>query len=270
MSVSSEQIDPLQYPWSPPEASGVIHGEEFLPLQLAADLPLGRSALLDGADGPLSSCLSEALMGANAEPLASRSPVVAVGSNSSPDVLRRKFARFRHPVSRILPLVRAQLHHIGVGHSAHVSKAGYIAAAPFSQRGRRSTVWVAWLDERQLMALDETEPNYRRIELNGEDCPLVLDNGERPDTFSLFASNWGVLTDGQGEKLPLMEQPALFQLLAGSVTAEGMQDGKSVFDGPPERVVEQLALPAVQAGTREWFRAAGLAAPVEFAAAGAV
>lgn len=264
MSVSSEQINPLQYPWSRPEASGVMHGDDFLPLQLVADLPLGQSTLLDGADDPLTSCLSEALAEANAEPLDSRSPVVSIGANSSPDVLRRKFARFRQPVSRILPLVRGQLHHIGVGHSAHVSKAGYIAAAPYFQRGRRSTVWVAWLDERQLMALDETELNYQRIELTGEDCPLVLDNGECPETFSLFASRWGVLTDGQGEKLPLMGQPALFQILAGSVTAEGLQHGASVFEGPPERVADQLAMSSVQAGTKEWFRAAGLATQAHF------
>ncbi|MEN8585384.1 hypothetical protein ABFP37_22075 [Burkholderia sp. RS01] len=269
MSVCTHQIDPLQYPWSPPEASGVMHGGDFISLQLAADLPLGQSTLLDGEDDSLSSCLSEALAEANAEPLDSRSPVVSIGSNSSPDVLRRKFARFRHPVSGILPLVRAQLHHVAVGHSAHVSKAGYIAAAPYSRRGRRSTVWVAWLDECQLMALDETEPNYQRIELNGEDCPLVLDNGERPESFSLFASSWGVLTDGRGEKLPFLDQPALFRHLAASVTAEDLQDGKSVFDGPPARVVGQLAMPSVQARAKEWFRAAGLAAQVEFAAVGA-
>lgn len=269
MSVCTHQIDPLQYPWSPPEASGLMRGDDFLPLQLAKDLPLGQSILLDGADDSLSSCLNAALAEANADPLDSRSPVVSIGSNSSPDVLRRKFALFRHPVSRTLPLVRAQLHHIGVGHSAHVSKAGYIAAAPYSQQGRRSTVWVAWLDERQLMALDETEPNYQRIELHGEDCPLVLDNGERPESFSLFASNWGVLTDGQGEKLPFLDQPALFRRLAGSITAEDLQDGTSLFEGPPERVVEQLAMPLVQAGAKEWFRAAGLAAQVEFAAVGA-
>lgn len=269
MSVRSVQIDPLRYPWSPPEASGVLHGDDFLPLQLAADRPLGESAVLDDVDDPLSSCLSEALMAANAEPLHSRSPVVSIGSNSSPDVLRRKFGSSGYPVSRILPLIRAELHHVGVGHSAHVSKAGYIAAAPYSQWGRCSTVWVAWLDAHQLVALDGTEPNYRRIELNGEDCPLVLDNGEQPESFALFASRWGVLADDQGEKLPFLEQSALFQLLAGTVTAEDLKDGASLFEGPPERVAEQLAMPSVQAGVKEWFRAAGLAAQVEFTAAAA-
>jgi hypothetical protein len=244
MSVSSEQIDPLQYPWSPPDASGVMYGDDFLPLQLSARL-------------------DQALVEAHVAPLAFRSLVVSIGSNSSPDILRSKFAKYKQPVSRILPLVRGRLHNIGVGHSAHVSKAGYIAAAPYSRMGERTTVWVAWLDERQLMALDQTEPNYQRIELNGEDCPLVLDNGERPESFSLFASNWGVLTDGQGGKLPLMEQPALFQVLAGSVSGEGLQDGRSVFEGPPDRVVDQLAMPSVQAGVKDWFRAAGLVEHVQ-------
>jgi hypothetical protein len=84
----------------------------------------------------------------------------------------------------------------------------------------------------------------------------------------LFASSWGVLTDGRGEKLPFLDQPALFQVLAGSVSAEDLQDGRSVFEGPPERVAEQLAMPSVQARATEWFRAAGLAAQAEFAAVG--
>ncbi|MET3948997.1 hypothetical protein ABIB49_003723 [Arthrobacter sp. UYCu512] len=114
------------------------------------------------------------------------------------------------------------------------------------------------------MALDETEPNYRRIQLDGEACPLVVDHGERPEVFSLYASRWGVLTDGDGGKLPFLDQPALFGLLAGSGTGDLLEEGKSVFDGPPELVAEQLAIPSVQAWAREWFGTAGLTAPVDF------
>jgi hypothetical protein len=262
---ASTRIDPLQYPWDPPKTSGVINGNDFLPLQLAAGRRIGQSHQRDSAEESFSSCcLSKALVEANAAPLDTRFLVVSIGSNSSPDVMRRKFAKYRQPVSRILPLIRGQLHNVGVGHSAHVSKAGYIAAAPYFQMGECTTVWVSWLDERQLMALDETEPNYRRIQLDGETCPLVLDNGECPETFSLFTSRWGVLTDGNGEKLPFLDQPALFRLLAGSSTREDLKDGKSVFEGPPERVVEQLGMPSVQAWAKEWIRAAGFAAQVHF------
>ena len=164
-----------------------------------------------------------------------------------------------------LPLVRGQLHNIAIGHSAHVSQAGYIAAAPYPLMGECTPVWLSWLDDVQLMALDDTEPNYRRIRLDGEACPLVVDHGERPEEFSLFTSRWGVLTGGGGGgKLPFLGQPALFGLLAGSGTGDLLEEGNSVFDGPPELVAEQLAIPSVQAWAREWFSSAGLAAAVDF------
>ncbi|GIU56691.1 hypothetical protein [Arthrobacter sp. NicSoilC12] len=238
-------LDPLLYPWDPPVASGVMDGNEFRPIEPSAGL-------------------DEALAQAGAAPLEARSLVVSIGSNSSADVMRRKFASYHQSVSAVLPLVRGQLHNIAVGHSAHVSKAGYIAAAPYPLLGESTAVWLSWLDDVQLMALDETEPNYRRIQLDVETCPLVLDHGERPEDFSLFTSRWGVLTDGDGEKLPFLDQPALFGLLAGSGTGDLLEEGKSVFDGPPEHVIEQLAIPSVQAWAREWFSSAGLAAPVDF------
>lgn len=259
------RLDPLLYPWDPPATSGVINGNDFLPLQPAVGRRRGQSHQRDRMEDLFSSwSLNKALVEANAAPLDGRSLVVSIGANSSPEVMRRKFARYKQPVSRILPLIRGQLHNIGVGHSAHVSKAGYIAAAPYFQLGACSTVWASWLDERQLMALEETEPNYRRIQLGGESCRLVMDSGECPDTFSLFTSRWGILTDGTGQKLPFLDQPALFRLLAGSNTGEDPEDGRSFFQESPERIAEKLGVPSVQAWAKEWFRAAGLATQVDF------
>ncbi|WP_052500495.1 hypothetical protein [Arthrobacter sp. SPG23] len=245
MTEPAGRLDPLLYPWDPPETSGVVGADGFLPLEP-------------------SSGLDEALAQANAAPLESRSLVVSIGSNASADVMRRKFAAYRQPVSPVLPMVRGQLHNIAVGHSAHVSSAGYIAAAPYPRPGERTAVWVSWLDDLQLTALDETEPNYRRIQLDGGACPLALDHGERPEDFSLFTSRWGVLTDGDGGKLPFVDQSVLFGLLAGSGTGDQAEEGKAVFDGPPELVAEQLARPSVQAWARDWFSSAGLAAPADF------
>jgi hypothetical protein len=114
--------------------------------------------------------------------------VVAIGSNASADVMRRKFASYHQPVSAVLPLVRGQFHNIAVSHSAHVSKACYIAAAPCPLLGECTAVWVSWLDDIQLMALDGTAPNYRRSQFDGEACPLVVDHGDRPEEFSLYTS----------------------------------------------------------------------------------
>jgi hypothetical protein len=244
-SDNSTELDPLLYPWDAPESSGVMDGDSFLPLELAVGL-------------------DRALAEADAAPLDSRSMVVSIGSNASADVMRRKFAAYHRPVSPVLPLVRGQLHNIAVGHSAHVSRAGYIAAAPYPLLGECTPVWVSWLDERQLLALDETEPNHRRIQLNAEACPLQVGHGEYPEDFSLFTSRWGVLSDGDGGKLPFLDQPALFGLLAGIAAGECVEDGESVFAGPPEQVIEQLGKPSVQAWAKDWFSAAGLATPVHF------
>lgn len=64
----------------------------------------------------------------------------------------------------------------------------YIAAALYPLLGECTAVWLSWLDDVQPMALDETEPNYRRIRLDGDARPLVADHGERPEEFSLFTS----------------------------------------------------------------------------------
>ena len=260
-TVPSSGLDPLLYPWDPPDNSGVLDGDAFLLLDQIADL-------------------AEALTDAGAAPLQARSPVVSVGANSSPDVLRRKFAGYHRPVSQVLPMMRGQLHNVGIGHSAHVSRAGYIAAAPYLQPGECTTVWVSWLDDLQLLALDETEPNYRRVRLEGTACPLVLDNpvvldnGGRPEAFSLYASRWGVLADADGCPLPLMDQPALFGRLAsagagldavGAGGAGTRRDGMpSVFAGPPEAVAANLADPVIQERAKGWFALAGLAAQLHF------
>lgn len=251
----------LEYPWDPPKTSGLIAGSDFFPLQLVEGRRLGQSHQRHGFDESLTShCLNKVLVEANAAPLDSRYLMVSIGSNSSPDVMRRKLAQYGKPVSRVLPLVRAQLHNVGIGHSAHVSRAGYIAAAPYFRYGACSTVWVSWLDERQLLALEETEPNYRRIQLDAGTCPLVIDNGERPEKFYLFTSRWGVLTDGNGQRLPFMDQRTLFGLLADAGgPREVPRDGRHLFEGSAHDIAVRLATPSNQAWIKEWFRAAGLA-----------
>ena len=98
---------------------------------------------------------------AGAAPLAERTLVVAVGSNASPDVMRCKFARAG--VDATVPFVRVRLGGIAVGHSAHVSLAGYVAAAPYHAPGATATFTASLLDDDQLECLDETERTYTRL-----------------------------------------------------------------------------------------------------------
>ena len=60
-------------------------------------------------------------------------------------------------------MVPVRVRGIGVGCSAHIGRAGYVATAPYSDPDGRDALVVSWLDAAQLRAVDATEfPNYRR------------------------------------------------------------------------------------------------------------
>ncbi|MFC7405517.1 hypothetical protein [Georgenia alba] len=126
-----EPLDPRRYPWGgPPTAPMVVAGDSD---PAAAWPPTERLEHL--------------------------TPVVAVGSNAVEHVLRRKLDGLLDPG---VPLSPATAENLGVGHSAHVSAGGYVAAAPFADGGATASVSLGWFDDRQLAALDASEPNYVR------------------------------------------------------------------------------------------------------------
>ncbi len=132
--------------------------------------------------------------------------VVAVGSNAAPAVLRAKL--HRHGVSTDVAVAPLQVNGIAVGHSAHVSVGGYIAAAPYAAPGRVADVHVSWFDDDQLAALDATEPNYDRVTF-----------GE----VELYVSKWGVLGLG-GVPIEFTTQRALYKVLARNGAGDGVID----------------------------------------------
>jgi hypothetical protein len=157
------------------------------------------------------------LLDVSVAPVDRRWLVMAIGSNGAPDVLRRKFVRAG--VRDVVPFITANLSDIAVGHSAHVSVAGYVAAAPFASPGATTPVVVSLLDAEQLRCLDDTEPNYRRRLVSGEHYALTVDvSGEQPESFLLYESKWGVLARRPGDATPLplgTQQQLLYVLAAG-------------------------------------------------------
>lgn len=133
-----------------------------------------------------------------------RTPVVAVGSNASAGVLADKLGDL---LATGLPLAPATVDHLLVGHSAHVSTRGYVAAAPVRRDGARAAVVVGWLDPGQLGALDRTEPNYSRVPLP-DDMPCRTADGAAVEHAQVYASRHGVLADA-GEPLPLTDQTSV-------------------------------------------------------------
>ena len=51
---------------------------------------------------------------------------------------------------------------MAIGYSAHVSSGGYVPAAMYPCRGITSRLWLQWVLEEQVAAIDETEINYVR------------------------------------------------------------------------------------------------------------
>jgi hypothetical protein len=208
----------LEYPGAPASGTGLLDGDRFW---------IGRDAgRLDG-----------------------RSLVLAIGSNAAPAVLAGKL--HRAGVTDPVPFVRAEVHGVAVGHSAHVSRGGYVPAAPYAADVVTET-WAQWLTDEQRAAVDATEPNYTRVELAAADYPIRLEDGRRVATYGIYASRWGVLAAG-GVPLRLGTQAELHARLA--------VDGPSelVPWGDAESAMRALADADVRERVRDWFAAAGWA-----------
>ncbi|MFD4629377.1 hypothetical protein ACFVYR_07370 [Streptomyces sp. NPDC058284] len=218
-------LQPLTYPGLPVTAPSLLTGAELLPLRA---LPGGLGGLggLGGwtVDGT-GRRLDDVVAALGQTPVAGRVPVMAVGSNASPGQLSHKLARLGVPGA--VPMVPVKLRGIGVGCSAHIGRAGYVAAAPYGSPEARATLVVSWLDAAQLSAVDATElPNYRRVLLPGDSYGMTLPSGERLDGAYVYVSARGLLADpvtglprpGGGDQAALLDalldaSPPLRELL---------------------------------------------------------
>jgi hypothetical protein len=220
------------YPWAPAGGPGLLAGDRFTS-RSAADL------LQEYGD---------------------RAAVVAVGSNASPQVLQRKLCRkVEHGVVPILPGV---LVGCAVGHSAHVSVPGYVAAAPYRDPRARTAVFVSLLDEEQLARLDATEPNYVRRRL-ADDGRYRLELGDaRPRAFHVYDGRWGVIAPPDDGPVPFTSQHELHGLLRARWPAYEEILGSRRDTGGGEETTRLLAADEdLRTAVREALRNTGWARP---------
>lgn len=184
----NDHLHPSDYPWAEPVRVGMLRPDAFV-------------------EGELSDHLQE------------RVPVVAVGSNAAPSVLVGKLGGL---LETGLPVGSAVVDGLHIGHSAHVSARGYVAAAPARAQGRQP-VTLCWFDAAQVGVLDATEPNYRRVTLPvGMPCRLVTADGSSGPAVSgaqVYESAHGVLGEG-GHPVPLQDQDGLLSWLAERLPTE--------------------------------------------------
>lgn len=159
---------PLAYPGAWPRESGLLDGDRFLPL---------RRLVYDD-----------------------RAPLLAVGSNACPGQLRHKLAEARIPSP--VPMVKARVHGLDVGVSAHVSRLGYVSASPVRAPGAVRELFVLWLDAEQLAVIDASEGvplpngNYRRAWLPAPDVRVEPEGGPALPGVFVYVNRHGVLHNG--------------------------------------------------------------------------
>lgn len=248
--------NPLEYPWNPPSCSGIMSDNRFFDFALQMQRRLGQShvRLADNGTHADTQSVNQYLVESNIATIDARFLVVAVGSNASPAVMRRKFAKYAKPISLVLPFVRGTIQGIDVGHSAHCSAGGYIAAAPFAKPSSTTTLWASWLDLAQLEALDTTESNYVRVLVQRKDYPFELENGETPESYYIYESKHGLISE-EGVTRALTSQTEIFTWL----------QLRSVFAAPsdesPEQVVQSLRGTAAGAALKTVLKASKLVSP---------
>lgn len=228
---------PLTYPGRLPAGSGLLDGDRFRALsEHAGEWRLDEATTLD-----------DALRAAGRPALADRHPVLAVGSNGSPAQLHRKFAG---RADLLVPMTYATVRGLLPGVSAHVSRPGYVPAAPVLAPGARVRLPVLWLDDAQRSVLDATEPNYRRRPVP---YPASVDDGRRPD---LYAGRHGCLVDRRGEPFALTGQAGLLAALLDDLPELGRLTGAT---GPEEFVARVKDDPGLRERVRLLWRREGRA-----------
>ena len=144
---------------------------------------------------------------------AGRTPVLACGSNRSPEQLARKFADFDGPV---IPVQRAWLDDFDVVYAAHITGYGAVAAKLQHIPGTRVEVSVTWLSDDQIDRMHATEGvghDYRYARLHG--LSLHPEGGGRRAEAFAYVYDKGALRHG--------EPPGDHAALA-AVRAENRQD----------------------------------------------
>jgi len=125
-----------------------------------------------------------------------RTPVLAIGSNQSPERLAQKFG---HDASHVIPVQRARLEDFDVVYSAHVTGYGAVPAMLQVAEGAAVSVAVTWLDDAQLEIMHQSEiaaANYRFAELDG--VRLVLDDARVERCALAYVSSRGHLNHEGG------------------------------------------------------------------------
>jgi hypothetical protein len=243
----------LGYPWSRPEGSFLLEVDHLRPLAEIEGRPRGEIlSKLTGAD---------------------RVPVLAIGSNASPEVLERKLSHFPAAADRTVLGLAGRLHDFDIGIAAQPALYGSMPATLFPSPGTAVSATVLYLNRAQLTQLAWTELSYRLGRLRtrfepAEDLDLELEE------VLAFVSRWGAFcVDGHPVALaaipaagrrarPLSQEEALDAAAALALGPEASAEllVRAVFEETEalaERIAETIHVDAQRFESDRWTPIAG-------------
>ncbi len=122
--------------------------------------------------------------------LEERTPMLAYGSNASPEVLARKLALSDQPVL----VVPGWLDDFDVVYSAHISPYGAIPATLQRSPGTKARIHVVYMTSAQVGLVSATEPNYEAATMEGAVCRV--DDETIVDPSAYLSRHGCLLLDG--------------------------------------------------------------------------
>jgi len=143
--------------------------------------------------------------------LQGRRPVLAVGSNQSPQQLARKFpaaTKQGQPGWGDIPVIRVGLKDFDTVYSPHLTAYGSVPATLQHAPGTTVTLFVNWLTAEQETWMHQTEvsaANYLFGQLEGVE--IIPEIGDVMTSACVYRGERGVLLK-DGEPVPLAEVPA--------------------------------------------------------------
>ncbi|MCB0859233.1 MAG: hypothetical protein KDB54_01100 [Solirubrobacterales bacterium] len=221
------------YPWPRPDGSFILgEGEGRLLSELET---AEREALLEEFTGPGSG----------------RTPMLAIGSNASPEGLWRKFGHFEDPADRTLLAVAGRIHDFDVAATAELALYGALPATIVPSQGTKVSAMAVWLTDAQLTQLAWAEIPYwiGRLDTRFEFEPVVAEAGQEGfDRALVFVNRFGAFgphghplalgaIPAEDRTVPALSQVELLRLTAeltygSAVTAEQLV--RRAFENPNE------------------------------------
>jgi hypothetical protein len=162
---------------------------------------------------------------------ASREPLLAYGSNTTPAVLARKLG------GGAVLARRATLTGFDAVYSAHLTLYGAVPATLAPSAATEIDVFVLYLTTAQRRALAATEPNYELVDLAPGACRL--DGGGPAPRLPAYLSRHGSL-DLDGSPVAVKAIPATGRLLPAMDEREILEHVRAIL--APDRSLEQLVL----------------------------